>query len=113
MAYDDQFGNHHTASYWIVAQTNVGWLDRTILVSFYGYKDQASYVAGKQSIGQRTYAAAGADFDLYRQQYESQTPRPDIRDMAYMVAMNTKDVVVDPTDPTKNVSFFESATDVP
>lgn len=112
MPYDDTIGNHYDSSYWRVAQTNVDWVGRTIVVSFIGYKDQASRTANREPIGARSYSAVGDAFDLYRQMYEAQNPRPDIRDMAYMVATATKDVVVDPNDPSKNVSFFDGATDI-
>jgi hypothetical protein len=112
MPYDDQFGNHYDTSYWRLVQTNIGWADRAIVAIFYGYKDAASRAANRQAIGSKTYAASGDEFDQFLTQYTAANPKPDIRNMAYIVATQTRDVVVDPNDLSKNVSFFAEAQDL-
>lgn len=111
MPYDDAYGNHYDESYWRLVQVNLGIADRTATALFYGYKDAASRLANKQSIGAKQYAVSGSAFDAIMVQYL--TPGgPNVMQISYQIATTTKDVVVDPNDPTKNVSFFDEATDL-
>lgn len=111
MPYTDAYGNEHANSYWRIVQINIGVADRNVHVVFYGYKDTVSRAAGKQSIGQKSYSISGETFDELFVAHI--TPGgPNLMQLAYQVATTTKDVVVDPDDLTKNVSFFEDAEDL-
>lgn len=110
MPFDDQYGNHYETSYWRLVQMNIGIADRTAMATFYGYRDQASRAANKQSIGSKNYSVSGERFDQLMA--EHLTPGgPNIMALAYKIATETRDVVLDPKDPSKNVSFFEGAQD--
>lgn len=110
-SYEDQYGNSYTDSYWRIVQINVGVADRTANIVFYGYKDAASREANKQSIGSKSYSVSGAVFDQMMAQHLADKG-PNIMALAYQYAKKTKDVVVDPQDTSKNVSFFADAIDV-
>jgi len=111
MAFQDQFGNSYESSYWRVVQINIGVADKHAHIVFYGYRDQAARAANKNSIGQKTYTVSGAEFDtLYAAHIAP--GGPNLFQLAYQVATTTKDVIVDPNDPSQNVSFFENGVDV-
>lgn len=112
MRFEDQFGNVLEQSYWRLVQCNLGIADRSAMVQFYGYRDEATRRAGKQSIGQKSYSVSGETFDKLMQ--EHLTPGgPNIMQLAYKIANETKDVAAPtPEDKDRKVSFFEGAEDL-
>lgn len=108
--YSDQFGNTYSESYWRVVQINISIVDKNSLIVFYGYKDQATRSAGKQSIGQKTYTISGDVFDtLYATHLAPNGPN--LMQLAYQHATSTLDT---PSleNPEELVSFFEGGEDV-
>jgi len=113
MHYIDASGNEVATSYWRIVQINLGIADRSGRVVFYGYKDQAARLSGKQPLpgAVKEYSVSGDTFDAMMAAYLA-GQSGNLMQACYKLAMDTKDVVVDPEDPEKNTSFFEGAEDL-
>ncbi len=100
-------GTTHSASYWVITQVNINTLTRTGRISFAGFKDLASKVAGLASVGQKTY-------DLTAEEFAASflgvlTGNDRLLTQAYLFATSKKDVTV---PDSASISFFDTAIDV-
>jgi hypothetical protein len=106
-------GTTHASSYWTIAQVNVSLIQRQATIVFYGYKDAAARLAGKQAVGEKKYAIPTPAFIAYFTGVVAGNDQ--LLNKAYQYAVETEDVVdtVDPeTGETTYKSFFEGASDV-
>jgi hypothetical protein len=113
-AFTDASGNVCPTAYWFPAQVNLGFANRTAYVVFQGWRDVDAWTQGKTPLpgAVKTYTITGPEFlSLYQEHIAP--GGPNIAQMVFTYARNKKDVVVDPADPSKNVSFFEHAQEVP
>lgn len=111
--YSDQSGNDYPVSYWRVVQVNFSPVDEAALVMFYCYKDQASRLAGKQSVGQKSYSVGKPDYPTYFSVANLDLSNP--IEQGYLLCKNVKDI----DSGTKDAnglpimkSFFNGAIDV-
>lgn len=111
MPYDDAFGNHYDTSYWRLVQLTINIADAVATVTFYGYKDKASREANRRSIGSKSYTLSDDSFNAMMAEH-LKAGGPNIMQLAYKIATDSKDVVTDPEDPSKNKSFFDGARDL-
>lgn len=63
-SFTDASGNVNATAFWRAVQLNISSVDKNINLVFYGYKDAASFVAGKQALPgtQKTYTITGDEF---------------------------------------------------
>lgn len=119
MNYEDTSGNIYTTSYWQVVQLNVYALG-SINLTFYGYKDQAAFQAGKQAIvgAVKSYQITGDSFGSVSKAAPQDTSSI-FNSLALACegyALNTKDVNSGTKDSDGNpvmVSFFILGTQIP
>ena len=109
--YRDRYGNQQPNSYWRIVSINISLIQQEAVILFFGYKDKQAYDSGAAPLGNKEYVINGASFTAF---YNSHLAPggPNLFQLAYAHATSTKDVVTDPADATKNVSFFANGEDV-
>lgn len=112
-AFVDSSGNPCPESYWIPAQINLGFADQTAYLVFVGFRDVAAYTSGKVPLpgAVKTYVIRGEEFNTLYQEHIA-PGGPNISQMVFAYAKQKQDTP-DPADPTKQISFFAQAVDVP
>lgn len=116
--FTSQDGADHPNSFWCLNRLEANIGDATMALVFIGYHDAASYDADKQPIAGaiKHYIVSGTAFQEainMMTQYPLGTPiSAEILSMAWVVALNTKDIGVAPNqgEPDTRTSFFEAAT---
>lgn len=116
-------GTSYPESYWRIAQLVVDVPALFAKYVFYGYKDAAARLEGKDRIGERIVCINGAEFAAYFAEVTGKVKNP--QEVGYECCTNSKDipsteeVVVDAgleTEHTEtrpiSVSFFENSIDV-
>ena len=106
MIYVANDGTEHLNSYWRPVQINIGIGDKTANVVFYGYKDQAARHAGNASIGSKSYAVSGDQFEEYFSSAALLNNDPAAK--SYELAIN----VLDTGNTDDRKSFFHDSEDV-
>lgn len=94
MAFTDDYGNSNASSYWRILRLLIDLKNRMGIVNFYGYKDKAAFLAGKQHIGMFELLVAENEFVQILTGYEA--GQTDLFALAYERAL-TKDFFADAT----------------
>lgn len=120
MSYTDAAGNTYSASYWVVAQSNLSQANSTGRGLFLGYKDQSSRQAGMAPVGQHSYDINSSDFATYFTPNAIDPLNVNPVSQMYTYSSAVQDTVVTPavytngviTTPAVMASFFANATSV-
>lgn len=118
MPHTSEDGAEHAESFWCLNRLDANIGDGTMALIFIGYHDVASYDDDKQPIAGaiKHYIVSGTAFQQAINmvtQYPLGTPiSAEILAMAWVVALNTKDIGNAPAtgQPDSRTSFFETAT---
>lgn len=116
--YEDLVGNTYVSSYWRVVTINIASYAQNLNVVFYGWKDAASFAAGKAPIqgAAKIYYVTGQEFlALATSSPVGDTIYEVLAITAESYAIDKKDVPTEEKDEDGNpvmVSFFEGATQV-
>ncbi len=116
--FTDLSGVTHTQAHFRCVQINIGAADKSIALTFYGYKDLPSFGSGKQPLvgAQKSYVISGAEFMAVAMAAPSgATLYAALANAAETHALATLDVDSGEVDSSGNpikVSFFQNATQV-
>lgn len=63
-SFTDNSGNVNATAFWRAVQLNISSADKNINLVFYGYKDAAAFMGGKQALSgaQKEYTISGDEF---------------------------------------------------
>ena len=116
LSYSDASGVDFLTSYWRVVTMNFDILNKTLIIIFDGYKDNAARVANKSKISSARYVINGSEFDTFLTAVLNKVKNP--QELAYETAKTrTRNYDVFSSDGkhqtiSRDVSFFQAAADV-
>jgi hypothetical protein len=109
--YTDAAGNTLTNSYWRITYLYMSTPEHIARVVLYGYKDMASFKAGKAIIGQKEYSVSGAAFDSLMATHLA-PGGPNVLKLLYDDLVKITKDIPDPDNPGQFLNFFQGGTDL-